>query len=115
MNARFSRPATLEAPDPMSPPPPQEAHFDMERQAWVLSRYDDVVAALREPGLVPSSAKKGNDPDASSKRRVEVLSAISPSKMAEWQAQIGHLAHKLANDLAVSSSVDVVREFLEPW
>lgn len=38
------------------PPPPEEARFDSSRNRWTLSRYSDVYAALRDPGLVLSSA-----------------------------------------------------------
>ncbi|HEY3744423.1 MAG TPA: hypothetical protein VGL53_31485, partial [Bryobacteraceae bacterium] len=76
--------------DPLSPPPSREIAFDSDRGVWVLSRYADVLAAMREPALQPVSAKKSKNvkvPDESALRdlRARVLEAFSPANLVEWQ------------------------------
>src|ERR1035437_8018903 len=48
----------------MRPPRPEAARFDLAQNAWVLSRYPDVWAALREPYLWPVSGKREIQPES---------------------------------------------------
>src|SRR5581483_1269533 len=56
----INRPETVPlsgAADQYSPPEPGPSYFDPGRNAWVLSRYADVMAAFREPSLWPVPAR----------------------------------------------------------
>src|ERR1022692_3890827 len=37
--------------------PPADPYFDRRLNAWIVSRYQDVAAALREPALTPALAR----------------------------------------------------------
>jgi cytochrome P450 len=106
--------------DFLAPQPPEAPRFDPERGMWVLSRYEDVLGAFREPRLWPISS---NGPDRSTigaqagqlRLRTETLEAFSTSRVAEWQAQIEPLAYSVLDLLPTGRPVDVVREFAQPW
>jgi cytochrome P450 len=106
--------------DPLSPPRPEAPRFDPAVATWVLSRYADVLAALRDARLRPISAdSKDRSPIADQadqlRLRAETLEAFSPSRVAEWQAQIGPLAYTVLELLPTDRPVDLVREFAQPW
>lgn len=99
---------------------PETAHFDQELNAWVLSRYEDVLAALREPRLCQvgprSKGRRGIcDKSAQSRKRSEVRASLPHSRLAEWQDEIEPLAHNLIDELPKDRSIDLVREFIRPW
>jgi cytochrome P450 len=47
--------------------------------------------------------------------RAELIHAFSASRVAEWQAQIQPLAHRILGVLRTDRPVDLVREFAHPW
>jgi len=92
------------------PPPPKPPFFDASQNAWVLSRYRDVLAALREPKLRQVGLQT-----APVHVREDVLAALSPSKFSAWQEQIEPLACRIIENLSWSCPVDLVSEVLRPW
>jgi cytochrome P450 len=84
--------------------------FDPAQNAWVLSRYRDVLAALREQGFDQAGPQK-----APVRVREDVSSALSQSKVAEWQEQIEPLADHIIAGLTPGGSVDLVSEVIRPW
>jgi cytochrome P450 len=103
--------------DPLSPAPPQGAYFDRVLNAWVLSRYADVLAALREPALQQARSKAS---DRGPSMRAQVLAALPPAalppvKRAEWQIAVEALAHRMIRTLPANRPVDLVGEVLRPW
>ena len=94
----------------MFPTCPAAPFFDPARNAWVLSRYGDVLAALREPALRQAGPQK-----APVQVREDVLSALSQSKIAEWQERIEPLAFRIFAELPSGRPVDLVSEVLRPW
>jgi cytochrome P450 len=95
---------------PQPPALPSAPFFDPAENAWMVSRYADVLAALREPALRPGGPQK-----APAHVREDVLDALSPSKLADWQEQIKPLAERMAAGLPAGRSVDLVSEVLRPW
>ena len=95
-------------------PRPEPARFDSTRKRWILSRYADVYAALREPALVLSSAQDENiGADASLHAKVQAdLACITA---AEWRAQMERAACAIFANVLRGSSVDLVGEVIQPW
>ncbi len=97
-----------------------QALFEPSLDAWVLSRYSDVCAALRERRLSAASARTQGDPGifdaaAHSQFREVAKAELSPTKVREWQDLIDPLAHRMLLDLCRDRPVDLVGEFAEPW
>lgn len=99
---------------------PRNAHFDRAQNAWVLSRYADVLAALREPRLcqVGPRAESGSgfcDKRKQSQKRAEARATLTHSKLAEWRGRIELLTHSMIGQLPEDRSIDLVHEFIWPW
>ena len=94
----------------MSPPPPSPAFFDPGRKAWVLSRYQDVLNALREPALRQAGPEK-----APAQVRKDISDALPQAKILEWQEHIEPLADRIIAALPLGRPVDLVSEVLRPW
>ncbi|MGI9074958.1 MAG: cytochrome P450 [Bryobacteraceae bacterium] len=105
--------------DPLSPPPPVAPYRDPSREAWVLSRYADVLAAFREPRLQLGRGRNEDSPEISDpslqlRVRIETLAAFSAANLARWQLQVERLAFALIDQLPDSRAVDIVQEFARP-
>jgi cytochrome P450 len=94
----------------LPPTLPEAPFFDPVQNAWVLTRYRDVMAALREPAL-----RQAGPQNAPAQIREDVLSALSQSKISEWQEQIEPLADRIIGGLQPGRPVDLVSEVIRPW
>jgi len=99
---------------------PGPACFDAERNSWVLSRYRDVVDALREPRMVPASALSTVeavplDAAAHAEFRAQALRVLAPARWRQWEAQFAVTANERLRALPASRPVDLVLEFAKPW
>lgn len=106
--------------DPLSPPPPRNIEFDPHLDAWVFSRYADVVAAFREPRLWPAGPRRQPNtkiPDHAVQQRLraETLAALSAPNLAQWHGRFLEIARDLAERLASDCPVEVVHEFVQPY
>ena len=104
----------------MTPPRPEAPHFDPAQNAWVLSRYPDVWAALREPHLWPVSGKREIQPETRDdagrlKQRAAMLEALSASRLEEWRPRLEALTHSALDRLPTDRAVDLFGEFTLPW
>lgn len=93
--------------DPLLPARPVPPFYDEAREAWVLSRYDDVLAALREPRLSLQYSHTHT--------RSETLAALSVPKLAAWRKEIEDLAAAFAERLPENGPVEIIGEFARPW
>jgi cytochrome P450 len=96
------------------------ARFDPALNAWILTQYADVLAALREPRLCQIASQKKSESDIGNKatpsqKRDEVRAALSQSSLLEWHGQIELLAVSMLDRLPTDRPVDLVREFIRPW
>lgn len=102
-------------PDSGRPRPP---YFDAALDRWVLSRYRDVAAALRDARLVPaaprSTAAVAVDGEGHARFRAEALRALSPARLCAWEAQFAAEAERLARALP-GGPADLVGQYAVPW
>ena len=106
-------------PSPLPPPRPVPAYFDSSLDAWVLSRYADVLAAFRDSRLWTTTVSgkdqtEGRDDSGKLEARSEMLEALSHPKVLEWQTGFeADVAATLAL-LPGGRPVDLLREFARP-
>ena len=105
--------------DSPSPPEIKVPYFDHKLGAWVLSRYADVLAAFRNPLLIPTGAKalskkKAPDEAARLKMRAETKTALSLRQLHKWQKVLAPEAAALTESLPVGEPVDLVAELARP-
>src|ERR1035437_6081316 len=104
----------------MTPPRPEAPRFDPAQNAWVLSRYPDVWAALREPHLWPVSGKREIQPetredDGRLKQWAAMLEALSAARLEEWRPRLEALTFSALDRLPTDREVDLFGDFTLPW
>jgi cytochrome P450 len=104
----------------MTPARPEAAWFDSARNAWILSRYADVWAALREPNLWPVNGKHeiqrdGREADGRLQQRAPMLEAIAGARVEEWRPRLEALTYRALESLATDRAVELLSEFMLPW
>ncbi len=103
----------------MTPPRPSPPHFDTEQGAWILSRYADVSAAMRDPNLWAVNGKRKIQPETRDdagrlKQRAAMLESLSLTRVEEWRPRVEAMAEETAAALPTERSVDLFREFALP-
>src|ERR1700761_1443053 len=104
---------------PLAPPPPEDIYFSEGRKAWIVSRYRDVLAAVKSTDLNQTGPEVTPDcpqvrPD-SAMMRAQMLSAIGSTHGSNWQLQVSGFASATLRSLARYRSVDLMRQFIRPW
>lgn len=107
------------------------------KPAWLISRYDDVVAALKDPRLVknrrnvPGSKKAGlawtpkmfepltrnmldSDPPDHTRLRALVHKAFTPRVVERMHERIDAVANALLDDLTARQNVDLIEGYALP-
>lgn len=106
-------------PIPFQPSMPAAPCFDSARNAWILSRYRDVSAALNEASLRPTTAD--NDPtmpeESAQHARLyaEVQADIARLSGDVWQTPMEETLSNLLQQAKRSKCADLVREIIHPW
>ncbi|MDP6978033.1 MAG: cytochrome P450 [Myxococcota bacterium] len=113
-------------------------HWDANIGAFLVSRYDDVIAILRDPqtfsssvgamtrppapeaiaiiaqGLPPANTLITADPPEHGKYRSLVSRAFTPRRVEKIRDHITELAHRLVDDFIDAGEVELVHEFAAP-
>ena len=88
--------------DPLRPSAPIAPRFDSHMNAWVLSRYADVITALRDTDL------KAATPEGAAHARMR-HSAMAWLSSVRFSPACAHW------DVPQTSRIDLIREIAEPW
>jgi cytochrome P450 len=101
-----------------SPVPPhiEPAYFDKDFDAWVLSRYEDVVTAFRSSSLTVDGKKPRTieEDKAMDRMRAETMEALSPARLRAWSEAINPLIQKRVQELPEGRAVDLLDSYLRP-
>jgi hypothetical protein len=92
------------------------ARFDCDMEAWVLTRYADVLTALREPRLTASGARGGGETDLADHQSFRAQAAAAAGEMLrDGLASQEPLARSMASLLPRDRPVDLVSGLAKPW
>jgi cytochrome P450 len=85
---------------------------------WVISRYDDVVAALGHPGLssalIPGGMVNHMDPPEHTRLRKPIARAFSTRRVEALRPRIEEIANELLDVWEDAEEVDVIETFAYP-
>jgi len=100
--------------------PPADPYLDGPLNAWILSRYRDVAAALREARLVPMTAQSTApavpvDAAVHAEFRAQALRALAPARLQQLAEQFAGMANLMAAALPAGRPVDLVEQYARPW
>lgn len=96
-------------------PTPAGPRFDSAIEAWVLTRYVDVLTALREPRLTANGARSGGELSHVENTRFRVDASRSAAEMLQGLAPQAPLARSMALALPTDRPMDLVGELAKPW
>lgn len=98
------------------PPVVEPAYFDDSLGAWVLSRYDDVVAALRSESLGMDSLPPATieATHAIEKMRRETMEALSHTQLRRWADTTAPFIKKTLAMLHEGKVIDLLEAYLVP-
>jgi hypothetical protein len=92
---------------------PAAARFDPALDAWILSRFDDVTAALHDPRL---AALPSGDPEhAHLAVRQAILRSLTPRRLCSLRPRLEGLADAMAGALPADRVLDLVATLARPW
>lgn len=100
-------------------------HYNPKRSTWILSRHEDVRAALRDTDAVTSAEGVTrfkisapvlvlSDGEEHARLRKQVQPGFSKGAMASWQAMTDKLAKELVADVLANPGCDVVQRLTIP-
>lgn len=94
---------------------PTSTRFDFDMEAWVVTRYVDVLSALREPRLEAGGARGGGELNRANHLRFRAQASTAASEMLQRQAGQDSLARTMARALPADRQVDLVSGLAVPW
>jgi cytochrome P450 len=104
--------------DSPSPPEAEAAYFDRLLNAWVLSKYADILAAFRPSSLAPfgphQRTVEPSDESGRAKMRAETMESLSPMQLRAWCEQMIHEVHGMADSLPIEQPVDLMDDYARP-
>jgi cytochrome P450 len=107
------------AANPFRPLPTRAPYFDPAREAWVLSRYEDVALALREPALQQASDDTrmviSNEQDSHERLYAEVKADMDRMDSAQWRKRMEETMNAALDRVGAQTDIDLVQDLLHPW
>jgi cytochrome P450 len=105
--------------DSAVPPESAAPYFDANLNAWVLSRYADILAAFRSSSLFPSSSNSAKPAEpmpscAPLKMRAETTEALPASRIGAWRDVLQPQAEALAASLPFHEPVELMEAYARP-
>ena len=105
--------------DSAVPPEPAAPYFDANLNAWVLSRYADILAAFRASTLFPASTNSAKPaepmpPCEHLKMRAETIEALPASRINAWRDLLQPQADALAASLPAHERVELLEAYARP-
>src|ERR1035438_1258670 len=100
--------------------PPADPYLDRRLNAWIVSRYQDVAAASREPALTPALARS-TAPAAPINAavhadfRTQALRALAPAVIKQWEERFALVANRLADELPANQPIDLTERYARPF
>jgi cytochrome P450 len=94
----------------------EPAYFDKHLDAWVLSRYDDVLTAFRSSSLTIDSKRPRSDEDdrVMDRMRAETREALSPAQLRAWSEVMIPRIHTRAESLPEKCPIDLLDSYIRP-
>jgi len=102
-------------------------HYCAARDMYVLSRHEDVVAAVKDPetfrsgeGIVPSGFKPDEptiivmDPPAHTAMRKHVMRAFTPRRMEHLTPRVRQIARELLAEWPETGEIDAFHHYTDP-
>ena len=95
-------------------------HFDKARGSWVLTRYADVAAALRDDERLSAEQQPVatsmlvSDPPDHTRLRSLVAKAFTPRTVSQLTPRIHDIVDGLLNDASTRGEMDAIAEFAYP-
>ena len=105
--------------DSILPPEPVAPYFDVTLNAWVLSRYADILAAFRASSLFPSSSNSAKPAEPMPackhlKMRAETTEALPASRIGAWREVLQPQAEAQAASLPSLEPVELLEAYARP-
>ena len=102
--------------DSRLPPQVEPVYFDTALNSWVLSRFDDVLAAFRSSMLNVDShePRTSEDERALTRMRTETREALTPAQLSAWSEAITPAIGRQVGDLAEGHAIDLLDVYLRP-
>jgi cytochrome P450 len=102
------------------PSPPTEPYFDTERDLWVLSRFADVSAALRERALYQATPEgeeiqTGADEASHSVVFSQVRAEIAEVSSGGWREKMQAAGETVIREATGKAQVDIMGDVTHPW
>lgn len=103
-----------------APSPPREPYFDSTREAWILSRHADVIAALRESELHLASPKGKTFPDGEdgakrSHKFAQIRGELVLMSSEKWHSEVRNLANRAIGETMSKKRVNLLTDIIQPW
>lgn len=105
--------------DSLLPTEVADPYFDDTLQAWIFSRYRDVLSAFRSRSLMPASPSKRdaaphNQASDTASMRAATQAALSPGQLQIWRERLQPVAQTTVWNLPVDIPVDLVSDYAMP-
>jgi cytochrome P450 len=91
-------------------------YFDETLSAWVVNRYEDVLAACRSSSFTMDSKRPVTsvDEEAMLKMREDTLKALTPAQLRAWSEELAPVIRERVAGLPDGDPVDLLEDYLRP-